>query len=219
MTAIGSHQSWAFMHMRWQMFLASLNEMFADRFRSRPASHVKHRYVTQVPASGLFDMIVKVSNYECDGIIERRLHLEYLEKAASATADAYTYSLQKYQPELYSLGMTEDQFEQIEGLQVVDTLGDGPQQLAAMFSPSTDDQTVKDFSFWLTQLVSDGTIKDLYDEVVLANTEVNNALVTQYPVPQVRPVGVDSRRTTAFPLSFNLHDRCARIKHTPKSVV
>ena len=84
MTAIGSHQSWAFVHMRWQMFLASLNEMFADRFRSRPASHVKHRSCTHTCNCGA------ASSATCQHALEiariaRPFHSRPLQSFAGAT--------------------------------------------------------------------------------------------------------------------------------------
>merc|ERR1719453_226820 len=51
------------------------------------ANHETYRYLTQVPvAGGLRPMVEKLIAGECEGIVERKMHLEYVERDAGMQA-------------------------------------------------------------------------------------------------------------------------------------
>ena len=109
------------------------------------AGHEKYKYLTQVPVDNLLLMAKALAAGECDGIVERRMHLEYLQSAASTNA------------------LPPDAAEANGLLLVVqESLFDGPQELAAMLGSTVSVETRAHLSHWMTTLVSNGVMNELY---------------------------------------------------------
>jgi ABC-type amino acid transport substrate-binding protein len=134
---------------------------YAKFLRSQP----KYAYLSQVPISGLNEMATALAEGRCDGVVERQMHMEYLEAAAA------TYKLTRSAEKANGLR-----------LQVFETLNDGPQDLSVMVnSAEHTPDVIRRLSLWITALVDDGTISDLYNaKVLLGSSESADAVrVTQ----------------------------------------
>jgi hypothetical protein len=106
------------------------------------ANHPRYKYIVHVPKASLAEMKEGLLRGECDGIIERQIHLQYL----TNTGDG--------------------QFALADGLK------DGPQQMAVMVArnrPSMPNpQAVVDVvSYWATKLKAQGLFAALYGEQVI----------------------------------------------------
>jgi len=122
------------------------NSAYAAFLKSSPL----YGSIKQVPVPGLFKMGDALNAGLCHGIIEREIHLQYLE----------------------SLGDTEGY-----PVQVVDSLKDGPLHLSAMLSDRNEhvrnDETTRKLSYWITHLVGSGTVAELYQFEVLRLQTIN----------------------------------------------
>jgi hypothetical protein len=127
------------------------NSAYANFLESNP----KYTYLTLVPKANLFDMAQGLVDGDCQGVIERRMHVEYLEAAAKAGALTGHAESANYKP-----------------IKVYDSLADGPQELAVMINPDKHSQdTIKKLSMWITANVANGKIRELYTEHVLFRSE------------------------------------------------
>jgi ABC-type amino acid transport substrate-binding protein len=128
---------------------------YAGFLRAQP----KYAYLTQVPIGGLSEMAAALAEGKCEGVVERQMHVEYLEAAAAT-------------------GKLKRSAKKANGmrLKVYQTLNDGPQDLSVMVNPAehTPD-VIQRLSLWITALVDDGTIADLYETEVLLGSSAQGS--------------------------------------------
>jgi len=122
------------------------NSAYAAFLKGSP----KYGSIKQVPKPGLFKMAEALVAGDCHGIIEREIHLQYLE----------------------SLGGTQGY-----PVQVVDSLKDGPMHLSVMLSDRNEhvrnNEATRKLSYWITDLVGSGVVAEIYQYEVLRLQTIN----------------------------------------------
>eukprot|EP00935_MAST-01C_sp_MAST-1C-sp1_P001589 g1589.t1 len=131
---------------------------------------VKYAYLTQVPKGSLLEMAKGLIDGDCNGVIERKMHVEYLQAAAKAGALHGSAAEANGKP-----------------LRVHDSLVDGPQELAVMINTAAHTaETAEALSMWITDNVANGAIRNLYDQKVLFRNSLDFTATKHTEVDQIK---------------------------------